>query len=237
MFVKTVRTVRLRYAFTQIVMVRSHFHCRNTVSKYWYFSETTRSFQLASHPISDNASNQDTASKQHHSRIEITTKNMIDHMLSEQLIFFIVFIHVIPWTWSISKCCPNSERIPSWLSNSHCGERRSHQHLMHPISAVELFPAIWRLFYIESVPGCIFSTQTRSAGISSKINCCGMTCWKRNQNVSRHLAAFFSCDQAALWMVFSVRLSVRLSVCHTFLTMFPSSYHHEIFRSYHIGPG
>ena len=50
MFVKTVWTVRLRYAFTQIVMVRSHFHSRNTVSKYWYFSETTRSFQLASHP-------------------------------------------------------------------------------------------------------------------------------------------------------------------------------------------
>ena len=50
MFVKTVRTVRLRYAFTQLVMVRSHFHCRNTVSNYWYFSETTRSFQLASHP-------------------------------------------------------------------------------------------------------------------------------------------------------------------------------------------
>ena len=47
----------------------------------------------------------------------------------------------------------------------------------------------------------------------------------------------FSCDQAALWMVQSVcpsvRLSVRLSVCHTFSTMFPSSYHHEIFRSYY----
>ena len=55
----------------------------------------------------------------------------------------------------------------------------------------------------------------------------------------------FSCDQAALWMVQSVcpsvRLSVRLSVClsvrpsvcHTFLTMFPSCYHHEIFRSYY----
>ena len=28
-----------------------------------------------------------------------------------------------------------------------------------------------------------------------------------------------------------------LSVCHTFLTMFPSSYHHEIIRSYHQGPG
>ena len=32
-------------------------------------------------------------------------------------------------------------------------------------------------------------------------------------------------------------LSVCLSVRHTFLTMFPSSYHHEILRSYHQGPG
>ena len=31
----------------------------------------------------------------------------------------------------------------------------------------------------------------------------------------------------------SVCLSVCPSVCHTFLTMFPSSYHHEIFRSYY----
>ena len=49
----------------------------------------------------------------------------------------------------------------------------------------------------------------------------------------------FSCDQAALQMVFSVclsvRLSVRPSVRHTFFTMFPSSYHHEIFRSYYHG--
>ena len=31
----------------------------------------------------------------------------------------------------------------------------------------------------------------------------------------------------------SVCLSVCPSVCHTFFTMFPSSYHHEIFRSYY----
>ena len=31
----------------------------------------------------------------------------------------------------------------------------------------------------------------------------------------------------------SVCPSVRLSVCHTFLTMFPSSDHHEIFKSYY----
>ena len=39
------------------------------------------------------------------------------------------------------------------------------------------------------------------------------------------------------WYFLSVCPSVRLSVRHTFLTMFPSSYHHEIFRSYHHGPG
>ena len=49
----------------------------------------------------------------------------------------------------------------------------------------------------------------------------------------------FSCDQAALQMVFSVCLSVRPSVCLSVcpsvrpsMTMFPSSYH-EIFRSYY----
>ena len=56
--------------------------------------------------------------------------------------------------------------------------------------------------------------------------------------ITKHI---FSCDQAALWMVFSVSLSVCPSVClsvrHTFLTMFPSSYHHKIFRSCHHGPG
>ena len=39
------------------------------------------------------------------------------------------------------------------------------------------------------------------------------------------------------WYFLSVCPSVRLSVCHTFLTMFPLSYHHEIFRIYHMGPG
>ena len=39
---------------------------------------------------------------------------------------------------------------------------------------------------------------------------------------------FFSCDEAALRP-----LIFRLSICHTFLTMFRSSYHPEIFRSYY----
>ena len=54
---------------------------------------------------------------------------------------------------------------------------------------------------------------------------------------------FFSCDQAlrtvqsicpsVLSVCLSVHLSICLSVCYTFFTMFPSSYHHEIFRSYY----
>ena len=37
------------------------------------------------------------------------------------------------------------------------------------------------------------------------------------------------------WFSPSVCPSVRPSVRHTFFTMFPSSYHHEIFRSYYHG--
>ena len=40
----------------------------------------------------------------------------------------------------------------------------------------------------------------------------------------RRQIIFFSYDQAALWMV----NSVRLSVCHTLFTVFASSYHREI---------
>ena len=38
---------------------------------------------------------------------------------------------------------------------------------------------------------------------------------------------FFSCDEAALWMVFSVRPSLRLSVCLS-ITPFPQYSHHRV---------
>ena len=41
------------------------------------------------------------------------------------------------------------------------------------------------------------------------------------------------CEWSFPSVCLSVCPSVCLSVCHTFLTMFPSSYHHEIFRSYY----
>ena len=50
---------------------------------------------------------------------------------------------------------------------------------------------------------------------------------------SKFLAAT---KQLYKWYFPSVRLSVCPSVRHTFLTMFPSSDHHEIFRSYYQWP-
>ena len=67
--------------------------------------------------------------------------------------------------------------------------------------------------------------------------------WRRSscRNMGLHYNSarllIFSCDQAALRTLISVRPSVRPSVCpsvcHSFLTMFLSSYHLEIFRSYY----
>ena len=49
--------------------------------------------------------------------------------------------------------------------------------------------------------------------------------------VRHYVVLVFSWDQAALWMV----QSVRPSVWHSFFTMFPSSYHHGIIISYSQG--
>ena len=67
--------------------------------------------------------------------------------------------------------------------------------------------------------------------MDSKFTCISLMQYKP-QNVgtlgmkSKQVSQHFSCDHA----VPSVRPSVCLSVCHTFFTMFPSSYHHEIFQ-------
>ena len=96
------------------------------------------SVRLTAGPLesySGNVSNQDTAStcKQHHSRIWIATKNMIDHMFSEQVYFFFFFFsfHTCH-TWDLINInmlmLSHSIRISSWLRrNSHCGKRRSHR--------------------------------------------------------------------------------------------------------------
>ena len=63
--------------------------------------------------------------------------------------------------------------------------------------------------------------------------------WNAAQSLKQHRigALWFlaATKQLYKWYFPSVRLSVCLSVCHTFFTMFPSSYHHEIFRSYYHG--
>ena len=49
--------------------------------------------KATSESYSGNVSNQDTTSKQHHSRTEITTKNTIDHICFQNKIFFFFFFH------------------------------------------------------------------------------------------------------------------------------------------------
>ena len=53
--------------------------------------------------------------------------------------------------------------------------------------------------------------------------------WRRQERRSKYAV------QLASWQLRSnsPKTSVCLSVRHTFFTMFPSSYHHEIFRSYY----
>ena len=46
----------------------------------------------------------------------------------------------------------------------------------------------------------------------------------------KHSSLFFSCDQAALWMVFSVCLSVRLSVCLSVTPFWLCSHHRIIMK-------
>ena len=59
--------------------------------------------------------------------------------------------------------------------------------------------------------------------------------WEKMYHVvmAPHCIFLAATKQLYEWSFPSVCLSVCLSVCHTFLTMFPSSYHHEIFRSYY----
>ena len=66
-------------------------------------------------------------------------------------------------------------------------------------------PWIWRIIYGNKLP---YMKKTRK-----KKQVCGAACFMAAE-------IKFSKD-------------VRLYICHTFLTMYPSSYHHEIFRIYY----
>ena len=59
-------------------------------------------------------------------------------------------------------------------------------------------------------------------------------CWEIIGS-ARYFMFLAATKQLYKWYFPSVRLSVCPSVCHTLFTMFPSSYHHEIFKSYYHG--
>ena len=69
----------------------------------------------------------------------------------------------------------------------------------------------------------------------SKQHILSMYCikWYEDPNSLTLIIFLAATKQLYDWFSPSIRLSVRLSVGHTFFTMFPSLYHHEIFRSYY----
>ena len=77
----------------------------------------------------------------------------------------------------------------------------------------------------------LLEASGRAGAILTTVASRGCPQWPSHYNV----VLIFSCDQLSSYMTGSVRPSVRPSVCHTFFTMFPSSYHHEIFRIYYHG--
>ena len=93
-----------------------------------------------------------------------------------------------------------------------------------PYLIMRIHSLVWRYHHVETVPKAWlvkWVCQT-SRHIVEYLNIFGR--W--------FLAAT---KQLYKWYFPSVRPSVRPSVCHTFFTMFPSLYHHEIFRSYYHG--
>ena len=90
---------------------------------------------------------------------------------------------------------------------------------------------------VEEVPYCLLRSSIKFQDhTGQKIDDLNPTWviligWSQLSNPS-DLPCFFSSDQAALWMGLSIRQYVCLSV--TTLSLFLSSFHHEIFRSnYH----
>ena len=101
------------------------------------------------------------------------------------------------------------------------------------ICAIDFWRLFWYCCQMNNILGKDISSHANNRIVNdASLNSSFIIAWYPVGKPS-DLMGIFSCDQAALQMVFSVRLSVCPSVRHTFLTMFPSSYRHEIFKSYY----
>ena len=110
-------------------------------------------------------------------------------------------------------------------------------------------PSNFKVTWHKTSPILTQIGRFRTIGRSQLSNPSDLPCYSLVLNISNcicvslqvNLVLIITCSflaatkQLYKWYFPSVCLSVRLSVCHTFFTMFPSSYHHEIFRSYNHG--
>ena len=114
------------------------------------------------------------------------------------------------WCFLWSAPCING-----WVNNHEAGDLRRH-----------------RGHYDVILMYCKLGPHTQSACSSNyDLHVFSATFSLKFQN--KHYNAFLAATNQLYKWYFP---SVRPSVCHTFLTMFPSSYHHEILRSYYQWP-
>ena len=127
--------------------------------------------------------------------------------------------------------------------------------LLTPMIPQRSFVYFWGIFCVDTASAGMHWSQryshcSQTASVDETetmelfIRKSGFVLWKC-KNWATFVGFFHKCctffiflaatKQLYKWYFPSVCLSVRLSVCHTFFTMFPSSYHHEIFRSYYHG--
>ena len=98
--------------------------------------------------------------------------------------------------------------------------------------------SFWSVAYVRTKSITKFQRISNSIEISSvgRASCWNEALWTALW-FTRFCCVIAATKQLYKWYFPSVRPSVRLPVCLShFLTMFPSSHHHEIFRSYYQWP-
>ena len=109
---------------------------------------------------------------------------------------------------------------PQWKGNLDvfCN-RANYSHTLRNITSAQNMACQWKFYFISKM------TSKYKHNVCTRVTNC----------FSAHERVIFSCDQAALWMVQSVRLSVRLSVCLSVcpsVTPFWLCSHHRIIMKF-----
>ena len=131
-----------------------------------------------------------------------------------------VFSQHIGKKWIIEFCRTNSQELKCW--STFCVNYFLRYYLMMQHRPV-----------VKRVNGTHEWAHRPYQLLSAPYHCCLYKCRRQDERQplqSSWPVPIFSCDQAALWMVFSVRLSVCLSVCLSVTPFWLCSHHRIIMK-------